>query len=715
MSIKEATYKHKRPKGLNFYVLLVFVLFAFNVHSEVEVGSVPFVTTWKTDNIGVSNDNQIIIPTIGGGYSYNVDWGDGTITTGETGDAIHTYAIPGLYQVSITGDFPRIYFNNSGDKEKLVSIDQWGNNVWDSMLNAFRGCDNLEGNFSDTPDLSQVISMSYMFYDASSFNSDIGNWDVSNVTDMSFLFSQALSFNKNIGSWDVGQVSNMSHMFDSATSFDQDISNWDVSNVTDMSNMFNYAISFNQNLDNWDVGNVTDMSYMFLRASSFNGAISNWNVSSAADMSYMFFDTVLFNSDIGNWDVSNVSDMSYMFTNATSFNQDIGNWNVGNVNTMAVMFFEASSFNQDISQWNVGNVTDMSNMFYEAISFDQNIGNWNVSNVTDMSFMFQGVSLSFNNYDALLIGWNSGNLQFNVPFNGGLSQYCQGTSARVDLISTYNWDITDGGTIGPKLDDIPDLTVSNYFVLPTITGSNLTGNELYYTAPNGSGIPFGQGDVISFNDFSSYPVTLYMYDYLNLGCGSEQSFELTITSEFSCTGLLSPRPGDLDVIVDTNLSWVPIIAAAGYRLSIGTASNTSDILDSIDVGNVFNYNLPTNLPENTEIFVTISPYNEAGDTLSCSEEPFTTGSYSNSSTKVPKFFSPNGDGVNDFWVVPDPSNSVERINILDRYGKLIYEVKDNSIGWDGTYKNLPLKVDDYWFIIQYKTGENFKGHFSLLR
>src|SRR5690606_27824054 len=33
-----------------------------------------FITTWKTDNPGTSQDNQITIPTVGTGYLYHVYW-----------------------------------------------------------------------------------------------------------------------------------------------------------------------------------------------------------------------------------------------------------------------------------------------------------------------------------------------------------------------------------------------------------------------------------------------------------------------------------------------------------------------------------------------------------------------------------------------------------------------------------------------------------------
>ena len=152
-----------------------------------------FVTTWQTSGA----DESITIPTTGTGYDYTVDWGDGTAATTHADadastDATHIYNMAGTYVVSISGTFPRIYFNDGGDKDKIIAINQWGNNqVWTSMESAFSGASNLAGQATDVPNLSNVTNMASMFSNASSFNQDISKWDVSSVTDMNFMFSAA--------------------------------------------------------------------------------------------------------------------------------------------------------------------------------------------------------------------------------------------------------------------------------------------------------------------------------------------------------------------------------------------------------------------------------------------------------------------------------------------------------------------------------------------
>jgi gliding motility-associated-like protein len=85
---------------------------------------------------------------------------------------------------------------------------------------------------------------------------------------------------------------------------------------------------------------------------------------------------------------------------------------------------------------------------------------------------------------------------------------------------------------------------------------------------------------------------------------------------------------------------------------------------------------------------------------------------------IPRFFTPNNDGYNDYWNIKgldETFNKGARIFIYDRYGKVVKQVLPSSSGWDGTYSGNPLPADDYWYSIKLEDGREAKGHFSLNR
>jgi gliding motility-associated-like protein len=82
---------------------------------------------------------------------------------------------------------------------------------------------------------------------------------------------------------------------------------------------------------------------------------------------------------------------------------------------------------------------------------------------------------------------------------------------------------------------------------------------------------------------------------------------------------------------------------------------------------------------------------------------------------IPKFFSPNGDSVNDLFE-PEGLEIFSNVtfSIFDRYGKLLKFGNSNSSSWDGSFQGNQLPTDDYWYLIEADTVQ-FKGHFSLKR
>lgn len=83
----------------------------------------------------------------------------------------------------------------------------------------------------------------------------------------------------------------------------------------------------------------------------------------------------------------------------------------------------------------------------------------------------------------------------------------------------------------------------------------------------------------------------------------------------------------------------------------------------------------------------------------------------------PKYFTPNGDGYNDFWKIDFSEYEPDiTIRIFDRYGKFLKQLNPFSNGWDGTYNGNRLSSSDYWFVVNRPSkGKQHKGHFALKR
>lgn len=81
----------------------------------------------------------------------------------------------------------------------------------------------------------------------------------------------------------------------------------------------------------------------------------------------------------------------------------------------------------------------------------------------------------------------------------------------------------------------------------------------------------------------------------------------------------------------------------------------------------------------------------------------------------PKFFTPNGDGFNDFWKIKNSELEPNlKVYIYDRFGKLL-KYLDAEGSWNGDFIGNQLPADDYWFVVIREDGRELKGHFSIKR
>lgn len=135
--------------------------------------------------------------------------------------------------------------------------------------------------------------------------------------------------------------------------------------------------------------------------------------------------------------------------------------------------------------------------------------------------------------------------------------------------------------------------------------------------------------------------------------------------------------------------WTPTTALDDPQSLTPTANPTDDIAYTLHVSS--NYNCGT---DESSVFVRV----------------FKT-------VKVPNSFSPNGDGLNDFWdieaLVTYPESIVQ---VFNRNGQQVYKSTGYATPWKGTYNGAALPAGTYYYVIDLKNGtQKLRGWLLIIR
>jgi gliding motility-associated-like protein len=90
---------------------------------------------------------------------------------------------------------------------------------------------------------------------------------------------------------------------------------------------------------------------------------------------------------------------------------------------------------------------------------------------------------------------------------------------------------------------------------------------------------------------------------------------------------------------------------------------------------------------------------------------------------VPNAFTPDGNGINDFFLPKGVEIQEFEMFIYDRWGEHLFSTGDINIGWDGRYKGEICMSDVYYYLIRFtgigRPGADKRqvryGPFTLLR
>ncbi|WP_177177168.1 T9SS type B sorting domain-containing protein [Flavobacterium urocaniciphilum] len=304
--------------------------------------------------------------------------------------------------------------------------------------------------------------------------------------------------------------------------------------------------------------------------------------------------------------------------------------------------------------------------------------------------------INLSSYNTNLIASSGNTFSYYDSYNNALSQNSAG-----QIINFSNYNLTIGtNTFYVRIDSPNTCFQIVTLTLELVSKPNIPINDI---------APICEGSFITLNGGNNY-------DTYTWSTG-ETSQQITVTQPGNYSVVVTENHGTTTCtstknfsVVNSNVATIQEIISADWtdnnntitvQLNSNSQGDYEYSLNGIDFQNSNNFD---NLDPG-EYTVYVRDKNGCG---MVSEEIYLL--------MYPKFFTPNGDGYNDYWKIKFSENEPNlTIKIFDRYGKFIKQLGSNSIGWDGTYLGKDLPSSDYWFVVIRENGKEYKGHFSLKR
>jgi gliding motility-associated-like protein len=230
----------------------------------------------------------------------------------------------------------------------------------------------------------------------------------------------------------------------------------------------------------------------------------------------------------------------------------------------------------------------------------------------------------------------------------------------------------------------------------TATGTNL----LWYTSASGGGTGTATAPI---PNTTTVGTTAYYVSQSNAG-GSCESPRAQIN--VNITPLLTANAGNTVTIAAGTTTQLNATATPGADYT------WSSNIAPISLSNINILNPIANPLQTTTYLLTVKDVVGNCSAVSSGVQVVVIGTQN--CINIRNAFTPNGDGINDKWLIYDQDNCLTKdgasVQVYNRYGSKVYENNIYKNTWDGTYNNKPLPDGTYYAVIVFTLVDGKKQY-----
>jgi len=257
---------------------------------------------------------------------------------------------------------------------------------------------------------------------------------------------------------------------------------------------------------------------------------------------------------------------------------------------------------------------------------------------------------------------------------------------------------------------------NNSTTTPSVSISSLSGNLCEGQQLNIVAIPVNATGILNYQwslNGSSVGLNNNIYSSTSLVAGDQ--IGLTLAYQDACGNNLSVNSNTL-IIVPTPLvsAGSDITLMNGVPVVLNGSSNVLGTIlwtPSSTLSNATILNPSADPLSTTEYLLTVQTSN------GCVGSDAVIVTIDNKEFEIFSSFTPNADGTNDTWVIPNSDFYPEiSVQIFNKWGNLLYEQTNIYVPWDGTENGSKLPSDTYFYIIKLTPdADALKGPVTIVR